>query len=215
MDHVERDQRGQDHHRHVAEQAELLGDASVARTGGDRDADPDRPGGEQRREDQLRDDVRRPEDGRSDGGLGEQDDGGDEDEERQVRDQDGRHQRRHRLAEQELLARNRRRQHRLEGALLTLARDRVGREHGRREDRDGQHVQQQVQLTELGGGFTRRAEDHHQWLDQEDQREDRRRRDDRPVTPVLAQLLPDDRPDASRAEAHRGAASGSSSISSR
>ena len=44
----------------------------------------------------------------------------------------------------------------------------------------------------------RDAQDDDQWLDQEDEREDRHGHDDRPVAAVLTQLLPHDRPDAPR-----------------
>ncbi len=58
VDHVERDERCHDDRRQVGEHAELLGDPDVARSRGDRDPDPDRPGGEERGEEQLGDDVR-------------------------------------------------------------------------------------------------------------------------------------------------------------
>ena len=59
-----------------------------------------------------------------------------------VRDRHRRDEGRQRLAEQELLAADRRREHRLERALLALADDRVGGERRGHERRDGQHVQQ-------------------------------------------------------------------------
>ena len=65
---------------------------------------------------------------RRDVGLREQHDAGEEDRVDHVGDRHRRHERRQRLAEQELLARDRRRQDRLEAALLPLAGDGVGGE---------------------------------------------------------------------------------------
>jgi hypothetical protein len=46
----------------------LLGDADICRLGGDGDADPDRPAGQQRREEQLDQQVRALDDRRCDAG---------------------------------------------------------------------------------------------------------------------------------------------------
>ena len=96
-------------------------------------------------------DVRGPEDRRRDAGLRKQHDAGEEDRVHRVGDRDRRDERGQRLAEQELLAPDRRREHRLEGALLPLAGHRVGGEHRRREHRDPEHVQQQVLMCSSDG----------------------------------------------------------------
>src|SRR5213078_625985 len=50
VDHVERDERRHHGRREAREYAELLRDPEVVGSGGDRDADPDRPAGNQWRE---------------------------------------------------------------------------------------------------------------------------------------------------------------------
>ena len=52
------------------------------------------------------------------------------------------------LAQQELIAANRRREHRFEGALLALADHRVGGDHCRHDRRDAQQVQQGMPVPE-------------------------------------------------------------------
>src|SRR6266545_5931685 len=58
VDPVERDERRHQGRRETRERAELLCDAYVARSGGDREADPDRPRGDERREEHLGEQVR-------------------------------------------------------------------------------------------------------------------------------------------------------------
>ena len=77
-------------------------------------------------------------------GLREQLDAGEEEGVDRVRDRERRDEGRQRLAQQELLATDRRREHRLERALLTLADHRVGGDHCRHDRRDAQHVQQRM-----------------------------------------------------------------------
>ena len=59
LDHVERDHHRYEHRWETCQDAKLLSDPDVARTRRDRDGDPDRPAGEERREQELREQVRR------------------------------------------------------------------------------------------------------------------------------------------------------------
>ncbi len=122
------------------EKAELLGYSDVPRSGGDRDADPNRKGGEERREENLGEDVRTLEDRRRDCRMCEERNKGKEDSENCVRDSYRRSKDGQRFAQQELFTTNRSRQYRLKGALLALAGNRVGGEHGGREHREGEHI---------------------------------------------------------------------------
>src|SRR5262249_49939288 len=128
--------------------------------------------------------------------------------------------------EDELLARDRSRQNRLERALCALTGDGVGRQGRRHEDRDAEEVQQLVRVANLAGHAGGRQEDRDQRLGEEHERKDGDRAKDRAIAPVFAELLPGDRQDptttdvAEPADAandrdHRFAASTSSSTSSR
>ena len=149
-------------------------------------------------------------------GLCEELDAGEEEGVDRVRDRERRDEGRQRLAQQELLAADRRREHRLERALLALADHGVGGERCGHERRDGEHVQQLMLVGEtvrmprrprvktVTSGWMRKMSgkiDH--------------RGDDGAVAPVLAELLAEDGPDAPPADAHLRRASSSSSISSR
>lgn len=79
VDHIERDERCHRDHGKTPENAELLCDADVARSRGDRDADPDRQAGEKGREKELGEDVRSSEDRRRDRGMCEEHCAGEED----------------------------------------------------------------------------------------------------------------------------------------
>ena len=160
-------------------------------------------------------DVLRPEDRSCDVGLREQCDGSQKQRKDQIRDGDRRQQHRQRLPQEEFLATDRCGQDGLEAALLTLARDGIGGEHRRRQDRDREHVEEQVLVGQRRCSRGRREENDEQRLDQEDRGKDRQRDDDRSLAPVLAQLLSDDGTNATRVQVHRPAASTSSSMSSR
>src|SRR5215469_413667 len=112
------------------------------------------------------------------------------------------------LAQQELLAADRRREHGLQRSLLALAHHRVSGERRGDERRNAQHVQQLMVLRELGGCRCGQREDRDQGLDEEDEREDSHPDDDRALAPVLAELLAEDRPDAPPAHVLFHAASG-------
>src|SRR5215207_195223 len=76
MDDVVRDERRHRDRRETREHAELLRDPDIARSRRDGDADPDRPGGEERREEQLRDQRRDLEQRRRHGRIREEPDAG-------------------------------------------------------------------------------------------------------------------------------------------
>ena len=63
---LEGDEGGEAEERQAGEGGELLGDADVAGAGRDADADPDRPGGEERGEEELGEQLRRVEDDAAD-----------------------------------------------------------------------------------------------------------------------------------------------------
>jgi hypothetical protein len=115
------------------------------------------------------------------------------------------------LAQEELLAANRSRKQWLERSLQAFAHHGVRGERGRHKGRNGQHVEQGVLAPQRQGTGRRQREDLNQWLDEEDQREDRHRVDDVAVVAVLVQLLAEDGPDAPSIQLHWSSASWSRS----
>jgi hypothetical protein len=111
VDHVERDQRRHQGRREAREHAELLRDPQVVGSGGDGDADPDRPAGEERREEQLGEQVRSLQERRRHRRTGEELDAGQEQGVDDIGDDQGWDGRRERLAQQQLLAPDRRGEH--------------------------------------------------------------------------------------------------------
>jgi hypothetical protein len=140
---------------------------------------------------------------------------GGEDADDRVGDGERRHQRRQRLAEQELLGPDRGREHRLQRVLLSLPGHRIGGDHGRDDRRDGQHVDKGLLVQE----HARRRGGQRQQLDArvdaEDHGQDRHRHHDLAVAAVVPELLAEDGPDAPGAQRHLRPASTSSSTSSR
>src|ERR1700722_13885177 len=144
--------------------------------------------------------------------MGEDLHAGEEKDENGIRDGDRRDERRQRLAQQELLAADRCREYRFEGALLTLADYGGGSERGWYE---GQHGQQDMLVGEPVRCRRGLGEDCDQWLEEKDQREDDHGEDDVAVAAVFAELLAVDGPHAALAHAHLRLASWPWSISSR
>jgi hypothetical protein len=99
-------------------------------------------------------------------------DAGQEQEIDRIRDRDRRDQHRQGLAQQELLAADRRGEHRLQRALLALADHREGGDGGGHQRRDGQQVEQLMTVCELAGCRGGHGEELDQRLEQEDERED-------------------------------------------
>ncbi len=194
---------------------ELLRDPGIARPRRDRDPDPDRPDRQQGRERDLRHEVRALDQRARHRRLGERRHQHEEEREHAVRDRHRWHEGCQRLAEQELIAPDRRRQRRLERPLLPLADDRVGGDDHRHEGRDAEHVDEDVFMAERSGRRSGQAEDGDQRLEDEHDREDGHPADERAVAPVLPELLSDDGADASPAHAHARSPVRSAATSSR
>ena len=94
--------------------------------------------GEERREEDLNEQVRALQDRRRHGRLGEELGTGEEEGVDRIGDRQRRDEHRQGLGQQQLLAPNRRREHRLERALLALADHRVAGDNRRHEGRDAQ-----------------------------------------------------------------------------
>ena len=120
-DHVQRDQRCHRDRREAGERAELLGGADVGRSGGDPDGNPDRPAGQEGREEDLGEQIRGADQGRRHPGMSEEFDAREEQAIDDVGDRNRGEEGGQGLAQQQLLAANRSREHGLERALLTLA----------------------------------------------------------------------------------------------
>src|SRR5690348_9166654 len=130
MDHVLRDEDRERDNRQAANRAQLLRDAYITDPRRDGDPEPDRPDRQQRREEELRQQLRAAQHGGGDVRVGEQLDAQDRDSEDDVGDHERGYQHGQSLADQELLAAHRRRQDRLERALLPLRYDRRRGERG-------------------------------------------------------------------------------------
>ncbi len=115
---------------------------------GDRHAQPDRPSGDERCEQHLSDQVRRLEGCRCDRGVCKQRETREEEAEHCIRDAECRKERRERLPDQELLAANRGREHRLERALLALPNHRVRGDRRRHQCRNAKQVRERVAVEE-------------------------------------------------------------------